>query len=136
MYEILMAYDFISFGIVCLFMVFDYISGIAKGLVKKEFSSSILRLGLWHKLAYVIALIVVIALEMFCFRIGFTIPIPLYSFVLLYIAFTEIVSILENLGEINPKLQNNGFMKLFSFVKESDAIEQVIEVKGSEDERN
>lgn len=104
------------------FMVFDYLTGVCKGAFKGELSSTILRKGLGHKLAFIFAIVLCTLLESFCERAGIPIPFPLVLGVTVYIVFTETISILENLGEINPQLKAARFMKFFSFVKDSDVL--------------
>lgn len=118
----LIGLDYTLLIIAVCFNVFDYLTGLAKGAYKGELSSSILRKGLWHKLAFIGAIILCIMLEKFCAHAGVEIPLPLTAGITIYIVFTETISILENLGEINPKLRTAGFMKFFSFVKTSDVL--------------
>ena len=118
----LIGIDYTLLIIAVCFMVFDYITGICKGAYKGELSSTILRKGLWHKLAFICAIVLAIMLEKFCLHADVEMPIPLTLGITVYIVFTETISILENLGEINPSLRAAGFMKFFSFVKNSDVL--------------
>lgn len=118
----LIGLDYMLLVIAICFMVFDYLTGVAKGAYKGELCSTILRKGLFHKLAFIGAILLAIMLEQFCERAGIPIPLPLTLGITVYIVFTETISILENLGEINPTLRAAGFMKFFSFVKDSDVL--------------
>lgn len=118
----LIGIDYTLLIIAVCFMVFDYFTGICKGAYKGELSSTILRKGLFHKLAFIGAILLAIMLEKFCAHAGIEIPLPLTLGITVYIVFTETVSILENLGEINPRLRAAGFMKFFSFAKNSDVL--------------
>ena len=109
--------DYHILAIVAAFIVLDIITGFSQACVNKTVDSTILRKGLWHKSAYIFA----ISLAMLCeystlhLDLGFTTPITLP--VCAYIALTEIVSIVENLGKINPELLNSKLLDSFSLNK-------------------
>lgn len=86
------------------FIVFDIVTGIIKALYKGGVNSSFLRVGLFHKLSEVLAVIGSGALEYGAKYINIGFDIPMLESVALYICLMEFISILENLGEINPIL--------------------------------
>lgn len=104
-------------------IVVDYITGVIKGLLRGQLNSYTPRVGLCHKVAYYLEVFTAIILESFCVVVGIDMPVPLTYGVIIVVVFVEVISILENLGEINPKLTDNRFMSLFSFVKENDETE-------------
>lgn len=106
--------------VVLLFIVLDVVTGIIKAVMKKELNSTVMRNGLFHKSAFLLAIAFAYACEygMMFLDLGFTMPIV--AAVCIYICLTETVSILENLGEINPELANNKFMKIFASVETGD----------------
>ena len=100
--------------IVLAFIAFDILTGFVKGAVRGSLSSTVMRRGLYHKLAFVLALAFA-ALVQFA-TLHFDLPRELgavFPAICLYLILTEIVSILENLVEINPELANNRFLGLF-----------------------
>lgn len=103
--------------VVLIFIVLDVVTGIIKAVMKKELNSTVMRNGLFHKSAFLLAIALAYACEygMLFLDLGFTMPIV--AAVCIYICLTETVSILENLGEINPELANNKFMELFASTK-------------------
>lgn len=121
-------------------IVVDYITGLIKGLLRGQLNSYTPRVGLCHKVAYYLEVFTAIILESFCVVVGIALPVPLTYGVIIVVAFVEVISILENLGEINPKLTDNRFMSLFSFVKENDAkqdeFEETDETEGAKHARN
>lgn len=121
-------------------IVIDYITGLIKGLLRGQLNSYVPRVGLLHKVAYYLEVFTAIILESFCVVVGIAIPVPLTYGVITVVAFVEVISILENLGEINPKLTDNRFISLFSFVKENDAkqdeFEETDETEGAKHARN
>lgn len=94
-------------------IVLDYITGLAKAIKAKDISSEKMREGLWHKASYLIVLILAEIIEhgQHVVDMGFTVPIIIPACV--YIVITEVASILENLGEINPELQDSPVLQLF-----------------------
>lgn len=106
--------------VVLVFIVLDVVTGMMKAFMKKELNSTVMRNGLFHKSAFLLAIAFSYACEygMMYLELGFTMPIV--AAVCIYICLTETVSILENLGEMNPELANKKFMKLFASNKGSE----------------
>jgi len=86
------------------FIVLDILSGLLKAYKRKELNSSLMREGLYHKMAFIL----MIALAFLCdygqqfVDIGFSIPIT--KGVCVYVIVTEIGSNIENISSINPKI--------------------------------
>jgi len=107
--------------VVMLFIILDFVTGIIKAATKSELSSTKMREGLMHKLSFILALL----LGWLC---EWSMPIlglpdvcgTVYMGVGVYISCTEIVSILENLGDINPELKTGKFLSLFGENVESN----------------
>lgn len=96
------------------FIVLDIVSGFAQACANHTISSVKMREGLYHKSAYIFA----IALAMLCeygtiyLDLGFTAPIT--TPVCVFICLTEVVSITENLGRLNPELLGSGIFDFFA----------------------
>lgn len=96
------------------FIIADIVTGFAQACANKTVSSVKMREGLWHKMAYVFA----IALAMLCeyttmyIDLGFTAPltVPVATF----IAATETVSVVENLGRLNPDITGSKLLDFFA----------------------
>jgi len=95
--------------IVLLFILFDILTGLIKAIYKEGLNSTYLRQGLFHKLSEILALIGSYGIEFAIQYIELGIDIPVLKCVSGYIALMELISIIENLCEINPRLS-----KLFS----------------------
>lgn len=104
---------FVVFTIV--FIVFDVICGTLGGFLAKKLSSVKARKGVQHKIALVLAVILGILCHIAQTFIDLGIHIPILILICTYIIFTEIISICENLGEMNPELKSTKFMRLFAF---------------------
>lgn len=100
-----------------LIIVLDLVSGILKAAKKHSLKSGKLREGLYHKGAYVLAIALAYAIELACnyFDLGFT--LPLVTPALCYISLTDVTSVLENVGEINPDLAATSFLQIFASTK-------------------
>ena len=94
-----------KFALVAGFIAFDVITGLLYAVKRKKWKSSIMREGLFHKMA----LIIFIALAVFCdygqqfLDLGFKLPIT--NAVLVYISIMEIGSCKENLDKLNPEIK-------------------------------
>lgn len=87
-------------------MVLDILSGLVKAFATGTYSSSVMRTGLYHKIAYLILVVVAATLQATLtvpdLQLGFDVPVLLSTCA--YIIMTEFMSILENLAMINPDL--------------------------------
>lgn len=104
--------------VVLAFIVLDVITGILQAVMNKGLDSTVMRDGLFHKSAFLLAIAFAYACEygMVYLDLGFNLPIV--GAVCVYICLTETVSVLENLGKLNPELANSKFMQLFASTKE------------------
>jgi toxin secretion/phage lysis holin len=86
------------------FMVFDIITGLLQAIENKTYKSSKMRVGLWHKISFVLIIALAFGLEFAqgFIDLGFTIPLVIP--VCAYICMNEIGSIIENIALLNPKL--------------------------------
>lgn len=89
---------------VSVFIVFDIATGIIRALYNDGLNSTALRKGLFHKLSELIAVVGAYLLEYGIQYINFDIDVPLLKATTAYICLMELVSILENLADVNPIL--------------------------------
>ena len=102
-----------SFVVVAALIVLDIITGVLKAVETRTMNSSKLRMGLYHKCAFigVIVLAVIVEWGSGFLQLGFQLPIV--TPVCVYVALTEIVSVFENLCEINPELRGSKIAVIF-----------------------
>ena len=103
------------FAIVCgVAMVADIVTGIIQAIANQNFQSSKMRVGLWHKVSFILIIALAFGIEYGerVVELGFNVPlvIPVCS----YIIFNEITSILENILLLNPELKGSKIMALFA----------------------
>lgn len=94
----------IIYIVVGCFIMFDIITGLIKALYKGGINSTLLRVGLFHKLSEILAVVGSGLLEYGSNYFDMGVDFPLLKVVSLYICIMELISILENLGEVNPTL--------------------------------
>lgn len=90
--------------IVGCFIVFDFGTGIVKALKQKNFTSTVMREGLFHKCASIMWVVFGSLVDYAQTLIDLGITVPLAGAICTYIVLMECGSIMENLGTINPKL--------------------------------
>ena len=106
--------------IVLAFIIVDFISGIICALKNKEFTSAVMRKGLYNKSGELIMLGVgyLVSYTMKYYDIGYS--NTFYVTVSIYIIAMEISSIVENVGKINPKLVPYVIRKCFKQLQEKE----------------
>lgn len=90
--------------VVLIFIAFDVATGFIKAGYKGDINSTYLRQGLYHKLSELFAIIMGILLEYGASYIDLGIDLHLANIIGSYICIMELVSIIENICEINPSL--------------------------------
>ena len=90
--------------IVIIFLVFDIVTGWLQALATNTTNSSIMRKGLFHKLAEILAVCFGYICEYTFPLTGVTVNIPLAGGIAAYIVVMETASIVENLCKLNPTL--------------------------------
>lgn len=99
------------------FMLLDFISGIIKAFVVKNLNSTTMREGLFHKMGSTLCIILgaLCQYSIKYFDIGINVQVA-YC-VCSYIVLMEILSIIENIGAINPELIPQNIKELFLKLK-------------------
>lgn len=99
-------------GITCMFMLADIASGFLKAWRAHDIKSRALREGLFHKSAFIGVIALAQLTELAAAKIPqIELNLPITGGICAYIILTEIVSVLENLRDINPDI--GGVMNRF-----------------------
>lgn len=99
-------------GIACAFMIADIASGLLKAWQAHDIRSRALRNGLYHKAAYIGLIAVAQLTELAADKMPeIELNVPITGAICAYIVLTELVSVLENLRDINPDI--GGIMNRF-----------------------
>lgn len=97
------------------FIVLDIVLGFCGAVKNSVVSSKVMREGLWHKLGSVALIVVADVIDgalLGGVDLGF--PAPVLAAVCLYITLMELVSVLENITELNPNLKDNPLLNRFA----------------------
>ena len=102
-----------SLIVVTVFIIFDVATGWLKALSTGTANSSVMREGLFHKLAEILAVLFGYSCELAFPLVDITLNIPLAGGIATYIVVMETASIVENLAIMNPNLAD-ALSKFFS----------------------
>ena len=91
--------------VVAVFILFDIITGVIKALYKDGLNSTALRKGLFHKLSEIVTVAGCGLLDYGTHYIDFGFEVPILKPVATYICIMELVSIIENICEVNSPLR-------------------------------
>lgn len=95
--------DFKPFLVLFIFIAMDVVSGLIKAFYKKEYNSSIMRKGAYHKFCEIFIVFLCVVSDMYLSYVNVDIGVALVPIVLAYFAVMEICSVIENIGAINPQ---------------------------------
>lgn len=86
------------------FILLDFLTGIIKALKNKEFTSTKMREGLYHKIGFILTVGFGYLVDFAQGYVDIGVTLPIKEVFSIYIIVAEIGSIIENLGEINPNI--------------------------------
>lgn len=86
------------------FILLDMITGIIKAFKEKNYTSSIMREGLFHKVGSIICIVFGVMVDYAQNVINLGISVPIAISICSYICLMEIGSIIENVATINPQI--------------------------------
>lgn len=113
-------FNWSMFGITCLFMLLDIITGFTQALYNKRISSTKMKDGLFHKCGFVLAIVLAGLCEYASEFLGIGINIPLMNATCVIIIAIEVVSNVENVCKLSPELANTKFPQLFDEFKNKE----------------
>lgn len=115
----------IPISVLFVFMILDYITGLAAAWVKRELSSRTGIIGIIKKVMYFALIAVgigtdwVINYGLQAINIQFEYGYLIGLFITIWLIINELMSILENIGEINGKAYPDFLKKLLSHIKKA-----------------
>ena len=89
---------------VAVFILLDIVSGLLKSWYLKDFKSSVMRSGLFHKVGEIMVLGLLYLVEIEAPVMGLEIGLPMFKVGCGYCAIMEIGSIIENLRAFTPAI--------------------------------
>lgn len=91
------------YALVLAFILFDFGTGMFWAFVNKQFNSSVMREGMYHKCASAMYIVFGRLVDYTNNFLDLGINVSLGKAICTYIVIMECTSIIENLGKINPK---------------------------------
>lgn len=104
--------------IALIFNAIDIISGVISAVKNKSLESSKLRDGLFKKIGFIICYLISWLIDTQGYRIGFNLGVDVLPIIILYVCTTELVSIIENVCNINPDILPEKLLEIFKLKKE------------------
>lgn len=98
----------VTFGFICL----DFVSGIIKAAKQKALNSTRMREGLFRKVALLLCMVLGEGIEVAQTIIDLRFNVPVAGAICGYIIMMEILSITENICEINPDLKPDALRRI------------------------
>lgn len=86
------------------FILLDMITGVVKAFKEKNFTSSVMREGLFHKGGSIITIVFASLVDFASRYVDLGVTTSLAPIVCTYIILMEVGSIIENVGKINPQI--------------------------------
>lgn len=92
------------YAITAGFIVLDFVTGLVKAFKEKNYCSSIMREGLFHKCGNILCIVFATLVDYAQTYIDLGVSVPVTAGVCAYIVLMEIGSIIENVCAINPEI--------------------------------
>lgn len=106
--------------IAIIFHILDVMSGMMSAVKRKDINSSRLRDGLFKKVGFLFCYLLAWIIDTQGAKIGFDITVKILPTIIFYSVTTELISILENISQINSDLLPTKLMGLFHLDKKGD----------------
>lgn len=96
------------------FIALDMITGVVKAFKEKNYTSSIMRQGLFHKTGSILCVVFGVLVDYAQSFLDLGISIPVCLSICSYICLMEVGSIIENVCTINPEIMPDKLKEYFS----------------------
>ncbi len=110
---LIQGFDWYAVIAALIFILFDFVTGLAKAAYNKQVSSTIMREGLYHKFAEILVIVLAAFIDVACEHLELGFDTPILAVTCGYVVLMEVASILENIGEMNPDLANSPVFSIF-----------------------
>ena len=100
--------------ITAAFIALDMATGLVKAFKEKDYNSSVMREGLFHKCGSILCIVFGVLVDYAQLFLDLGVTVPVAAALCTYIVLMEIGSIIENVCAINPEFMND---KLKSYFK-------------------
>lgn len=107
--------------IVAGFIALDMVTGIIKAFKEKNYTSSVMREGLFHKVGSILCVAFATLIDYAQTFLDLGVSVPVCVGVCSYIVLMEIGSIIENVCAINPDIMPNKLKAYFQKLSDADS---------------
>ena len=112
----------IPYIITAVFILLDFITGLIKAFKNKEYTSSVMREGLYHKAGSIIVVVFGVLVDYAQGYLDLGVSIPIALSICVYICLMEIGSIIENICIINPAILPDKLQSFFHKLNEKKEV--------------
>ena len=102
------------YAIVSAFIALDFATGLIKAFKEKNYNSSVMREGLFHKCGSILCVSFGILVDYAQMYLDLGVNAPVAVAICTYVSLMECGSIIENVGAINPQLLPNKLKEYFT----------------------
>lgn len=102
------------FKVVFCFIIMDFCTGLLSAFKNKNYSSTIMREGLYHKCGSTLAVLFGVMVDYAQSIVDLGVNIPVTEAICTYIILMEVGSIIENIGKLNPDILPDKIRGYFS----------------------
>lgn len=102
------------------FILMDLVTGLFKAFMKQEYTSTIMREGLYHKAGSVLCIAFGVLVDYAQTLVDLGIAVPMAGTICAYIIIMEIGSIIENVCAINPEIMPDKLRSYFAKLSGGD----------------
>lgn len=106
--------------IALIFHATDILTGFISALKNKDIKSSRMRDGLFKKVGFIFCYLLAFLIDNFGMYVSINLGIKTMPIIVGYAVITEIVSIIENISEINTDLLPNKLLDLFHITNKEE----------------
>ena len=85
------------------FIILDIVSGFTAAAYNMEISSQVMRKGIFHKIAYIIIVVLAELCDYSATYMDLGVPLEIAPFIIAYLCGMELVSTLENVAKMLPE---------------------------------
>ena len=99
--------------ITACFIILDMVTGLIKAFKEKNYTSSVMREGLFHKCGSVLCVVFGFLIDYAQGYLDLGVTVPIAIPICIYICLMEVGSIIENVAKINPAIVPEKFAQFF-----------------------
>lgn len=102
------------------FILFDMVTGLIKAFMRKNYTSTVMREGLFHKVGSILCVVFGVLVDYAQTFIDLGVSVPVATSICAYIILMECGSAVENVCEINPDIMPEKLRSYFAKLSDSE----------------